>query len=340
MGFKVDAVLPQGIAEAAMAAQQYESLGFDGLYSTETTSDPFLDLASVATGTTRPLIGTNLAIAFARSPFVTAMNAWQLQKASKGRFVVGLGTQVKGHVERRFGMPWESPGPKLREYVQAMKMMFDHFAGNGPFDFQGKYYTHNVINPFFNPGPIDHPAPKIWIAAVNEYNAKTVGLCADGILVHPLHSRRYIDEVLMPAIDSGLAESGRTRADITVMVPVFVVAGDTDEERRPGADFVRSQISFYGSTRTYRRPLEMHGWGDVNTKLHELMKAGDFAGMSDQITDEMLDTYGIVCATDELGDRIRQRYDGVADRIYFYNLFASPFSDHGPKLASLVSSLQ
>lgn len=331
---KVDAVLPPGIAAARAAAHDLEAVGFDGLWSAETRSDPFLDLAAPALETTRPILGTNLAISFARSPFVTAVNAWQLQAASGGRFICGLGTQVKGHIERRFGMPWESPGPKMREYVQAMKALFASFQREAPLDFRGRFYTHTFTSPFFDPGPIEHPAPPVWMAAVNGYNAETVGLVADGVLVHPLHSTAYMDQVLLPCISTGLAKAGRTRDDITVMCPVFLAVDDG------GRDFVRSQIAFYGSTRSYRIVFETHGWHDVPAKLHEKMAGGDMAGMPDLITDEMLDAFAITGEPSGVVEAIRARYAGVADRIYLYNVFASPWAGDPTALKDLLSDLR
>jgi probable F420-dependent oxidoreductase len=339
MGFKVDVVLPPGPAAAGAAAKQMEAMGYDGLYTTDTSSDPFLDLVIPAAETTKPILGTNIAVAFGRSPFVTAMMSWKLQEASKGRFVLGLGTQVKGHIERRFGMTWDSPGPRFREYVQALKELFTAFRSGGQPSFRGKYYQHTLLTPFFRPGPIAEADPLIWLAAVNDYNAETVGLCADGIMVHPLNSPKYFDEVLWPAIDKGLKRSGRTRADITVMVPVFIVAGSTPEERAGADGFVRSQISFYGSTRSYRKVFEVHGWDDTPAKLHELQAQGDMAGMAATITDEMVDTLAIVCDPDDLPAKVRERYDGLADRIYLYNVFASIYARDEGRLREVIASL-
>lgn len=336
MSFKVDAVLPSGFEAARKAATHAESLGYDGCWSTETQSDPFGDLIGAVFDTSKAMLGTNLAIAFARSPFVTATSSWQLQKASKGRFICGLGTQVKGHIERRFGMTWESPGPKLREYVRALKAIWSAFAGDEKLDFRGRFYNLDVLTPFFDPGPIDHPAPPVLVAAVNEYNAETAGLVADGLLVHPLHTRQYLDSVLLPAVDRGLAQSGRTRKDISVICPVFVVL----DEDQSSSDFVRSQVAFYGSTRTYARVFESHGWTQTPAKLHRLMASGDFAGMADEITDEMLGAIAIVGRSDDLVDRLRGRYEGIADRLYFYNLFTSPFGDNDGRTAELVRALQ
>ncbi len=326
MGFKVDAALPPGIEAARAAAVQYEELGYDGLFTAETTNDPFLDLAFPAVETTRPTLGNNLAIAFARSPYVTAVAAWRLQEASKGRFVLGLGTQVKGHIERRFGMPWESPGPKFREYVVALKELFAAFGEGRPPAHRGTFYNHTISNPFFTPGPIGQPAPKVFIAAINPYNAESVGVVADGILVHPLHTTRYIDEVLFPAIDKGLAKSGRTRDDITVVCPVFLAVGDTDEQMQTAAGFVKTQAAFYGSTRSYRRIFETHGWDDTPARLHEKMAKGDMGGMAAEITDEMVAEFAITGKLDDVADGIRRKYQGRAHRIFFYNLFGTPLA--------------
>lgn len=338
MGFKVDAALPPGIEAARAAAKQYEALGYDGIFTAETTNDPFLDLAFPAVETTLPTLGNNLAIAFARSPYVTAVSAWRLQEASKGRFVLGLGTQVKGHIERRFGMPWESPGPKFREYVVALKELFTAFGEGRAPAHRGKFYTHNITAPFFTPGPIGQPAPKVFIAAINEYNAESVGVVADGILVHPLHTTRYLDEVLLPAIDRGLAKSGRSRDDITVVCPVFMAVGDGPDQVRNAAGFVKQQAAFYGSTRSYRRIFETHGWDDTPTRLHEKMAKGDLAGMADEITDEMVAEFAITGKLDDVAEGIRRRYEGRAQRIFFYNLFGTPLAVEG-RQRELISEL-
>jgi probable F420-dependent oxidoreductase len=336
--FKVDVVLPPGIEAAREAAKNFEAIGYQGLYTVETTSDPFLDLAFPAIETTKPMLSNNLAIAFARSPYVTAVNAWQLQLASKGRFALGLGTQVKGHIERRFGMKWESPGPKFREYVTALKELWSAWGERRPANHRGEFYNHTVTNPFFTPGPIPFDAPKVFIAAVNSYNAETVGVVADGLLVHPLNSPKYLDEVLLPAIDKGLAKSGRKREDITVVCPVFLAVGDTADQVNTAAGFVKQQVAFYGSTRTYARVFNVHGWEDTPPKLHEKMSKGDLAGMADEITDEMIATLAVTGKPDDVADEVKRRYEGRADRIYFYNLFATPLANDGAQ-RELIAAL-
>jgi probable F420-dependent oxidoreductase len=235
-------------------------------------------------------------------------------------------------------MKWESPGPKFREYVVALKELWSAFAERRAPAHRGRFYTHTVTNPFFSPGPIGYDAPKVFIAAVNEYNAESVGVVADGILVHPLHSPAYLDTVLFPAMEKGLAKSGRSREDITVVCPVFLACGDTDEQAQTAAGFVKQQVAFYGSTRTYSRIFEIHGWEETPPRLHERMAKGDLAGMASEITDEMVATFAVTGSTDDVADEIRRRYEGRADRVYFYNLFATPLSDED-RQRELISSL-
>jgi probable F420-dependent oxidoreductase len=338
VGFQVDTVLPAGIAPAREAATHFEKLGYQGLYTAETTNDPLMDLAFPALETTSPMLSNNLVIAFARSPYSVASSAWNLQQASKGRFALGLGTQVKGHITRRFGMTWDSPGPRFREYVEMCKELWTAWQERRPANYRGKFYTSTVNNPFFTPGPINYDAPKIFIAAINSYNAESVGLVADGILIHPLHSPKFIDEQLMPNIEKGLAKSGRTREDITVICPVFLAVGDTPEQEQTAAGFVKQQVAFYGSTRTYAKIFETHGWDDTPPKLHEKMAKGDMAGMASEITDEMVATYAITGKSDDAADEIKKRYGSRADRVYFYNIGATPLADEG-RQRELIAAL-
>jgi probable F420-dependent oxidoreductase len=338
LAFNVDVVLPPGIEAAREAAKSFEAMGYDGLYTAETTNDPLLDLAFPAVETTKPMLSNNLVIAFARSPYMTAVASWNLQQASKGRFALGLGTQVKGHITRRFGMTWDSPGPRFREYVEMCKELWSAWQERRPAHYRGKFYESTVNNPFFTPGPIAYDAPKVFIAAINSYNAETVGLVADGILIHPLHSPKYIDEHLMPNINKGLAKSGRKRDDVAVISPVFLAVGDTDEQVRTAAGFVKQQVAFYGSTRTYAKIFETHGWDETPPRLHQKMAKGDMAGMADEITDEMIETFAITGKPDDAVDEIRRRYGSRADRIYFYNIFATPLADEA-RQRELIAAL-
>ncbi|HZS94814.1 MAG TPA: TIGR03617 family F420-dependent LLM class oxidoreductase [Chloroflexota bacterium] len=340
MDLKLDAILPAGIVAAREAAGHLESLGFDGLWALETQSDPFQDLGCVTDQTETTRLGTGVAIAFARSPFLTAVDAWQLQAASRGRFVLGLGTEIKGHIERRFGMPWDSPGPKLREYVAAVRALWRAFQGEERLNFRGNFYNHTLLVPFFNPGPIDYPAPPIYLAAVNPYNCLTVGLSADGIIVHPVHSNAYLESVVLPRIQKGLERSDRTRADIDVVCMTLVIAGE-GKDRQRSEDFARSYIAFQGAARTYAPVFEHHGWGDLPAQLHAKMAAGDIPGMTALVTHEMVEAVAVTGRDEEeVAENLRKRYSGLADRVIIFNLDSLPWAGDDARMARFVDLVQ
>ncbi len=306
------------LEDVAETARLAEAAGYDGLWVTEVQTDPFLPLAVAARETDRIELGTAIALAFIRSPMLTAQIAWELQRASGGRFRLGLGTQVKAHNERRFSVPFESPARKLAEQVRALREIWDAFAGRSPLNFRGEFYRFDLLTDFFNPGPIDVAPPPVYLAAVNPYSFRMAGEVADGVHVHPLHTVRYLQEVARPALEEGLSRAGRKPGDVTVSAQVMMIAG-TGEERRAMEEYVRTQISFYGSTRTYRRPLELSGYGDLNTRLHELMAAGDREGLIKAVPDELLDEFAVVGDTwEEAVANARRRYEGVVDRISLY----------------------
>src|ERR1700757_2086760 len=232
-------------------ARKVEAMGYDCLWSAETQHDPFLPLAVAATVTSKIKLGTNIATVFSRSPMIAAMIAWDLQKASGGRFTLGLGSQVKAHNERRFSVKFESPGPKMAEAVRAIRAIWDCWQRGTKLDFKGQFYTFDVMTPFFNPGPIEHPKIPIFIAAVNRYMCGVAGELCDGLHVHPFNSPKYLREVVHPAVDEGLRASGRSRADFTYATASVVVVGETDKERAEQARMVKQQIPFCASTRTY-----------------------------------------------------------------------------------------
>jgi probable F420-dependent oxidoreductase len=321
------------IGDAAEIARRVEDAGFDGLWFIESTVNPLLPLATAATATSRIDLGTAISLAFVRSPMVTAMSAWELQRAARGRFILGLGTQVKAHNERRFSVPFAKPQEKLREQVLALQAIYAGFGG-ARMDFHGEYYTFDLLPEFFNPGPMDFPAPPTYLAAMNPSAYRMSGEVADGVHIHPLHSARFLAEAAVPAMEVGLATSGRTRADFTVSAQVLVVVGQ-GEERQQMENYVRGQIAFYGSTRTYRAPLELHGFGELNTRLHELQAAGDRRGMMAAIPDELIGVFAVVGDTwEEVAAKARERYQGVCDRISFYT--TPPLDD--PGIGKVVAS--
>jgi len=317
-------------------ARKAEAMGYDTLWSAETQHDPYLPLAVAASATSRIKLGTNIATVFSRSPMVTAMIAWDLQKASAGRFTLGLGTQVKAHNERRFSVKYESPGPKMAEAIRAIHAIWDCWQNGTKLDFKGQFYTFDVMTPFFNPGPIEHPKIPIFVAAVNPYMCGVAGEFCDGMHVHPFNSPKYLRELVQPAVNAGLAKSGRARKDFTYATASFVVVGDTPEERSQQAQMVKQQIAFYGSTRTYQPVLDCHGWGDLTTKLHRKSIEGDWKGMADLITDEMLDTYAVTATYDKLAAALQARYAGLLDRTGLYQPY--PPRQDDPRLPALVKA--
>jgi probable F420-dependent oxidoreductase len=306
------------LEDVAGVARAVEELGFSGLWFTESKRPPYLGCAVAGEVTESLTIGTAIAVAFPRSPMITAQTAWELARATGGRFSLGLGTQVKAHIERRFSMTYEHPAAKLRDYALAMRAIFRAFQGEEPLRYEGEFYSFTLLTDFFSPGPSDHPDVPISIAGVNVGMARLAGEVFDGFHVHPFHSPRYLDERILPAIAEGAATAGRAIADVEIICPVFTIVGERDEEQDAARESVRRQLAFYGSTRTYRPVFELHGWADASDELHRLMAARDTDAMSRVISDEMLDEYAVTASWDELPDRLLERYRGRADRIFTY----------------------
>jgi probable F420-dependent oxidoreductase len=304
---KLDAFVSTDAGRGGALAAALEQEGYDGLWTAETKHEPFLPLAVAAASTRSLTLGTGIATAFTRSPMVTAMTAWDLQRASGGRFVLGLGTQVKGHNERRFSVPWEAPVPRMRELVEALRHIWGAFQGDHRLAFRGRFYRHDLLTPPFNPGPIEHPQIPIYLAAVTPTMYRLCGQIADGVHVHPFHTVRYLREVALPAL-------GAHRTGLTLAGAVMVAL--------PGMeDAIRTRIAFYGSTRTYRQVFELHGWGDLSDRLHRLMARMDMEAMAETIDDEVLAAFAVAAGSwEEAVDEIRRRYDGLLDRVGVYGL--------------------
>ena len=294
-------------------AQRIEDLGFDGLCAPEAGHDAFLALMPVAEHTKRITMATNVAIAFPRSPLVTAQIAWDLQQYSGGRFRLGLGTQVKGHNELRYCTPWTAaPGPRLREYILTMKAMFESFKDPAkPKKFEGEHYTYTLMPPFFNPGPIDHKDPPIYLAAVNKYMCRLVGELCAGTRLHPIGTFAYTRDVAMREIEKGAHKTGRSLKEIDVVGVPFLAIGPDDAAVEKAKRALKQQIAFYASTRTYHAVLEYHGWEDVGQELHRLSREGKWTEMPDCITDEMLEEWAIVATYDELIPKLIERSRGL-----------------------------
>lgn len=319
-------------------ARLIEEIGFDGLVLTETKEDPFVVVALAAATTTRINLTTAVAIAFPRSPTVTAMTAWTLQRASRGRFVLGLGTQVKGHIERRYGLEWAAPGPWIDEYVRAVRAVWDTWQNGAPLDFHGDHYNLTLMNPLFDPGPIEWPDIPVQLAAVNPYMARIGGRVADGVRPHPICTRRYLEEVLRPAVDKGIAESGRNQARFEVVASPLIATGPDDSSVEQTVTNVRARISFYASTRTYRAVFETHGWGDVAERLSVLSRNQEWDEMERHVTDEMVETIAVVGTYDEIAEKVRDRYAGVCTGVEFSVPVETP--DDREMLAAMVKTIQ
>jgi probable F420-dependent oxidoreductase len=314
------AIVTSDLRAVGRAAAEAEAMGYDGVWTAEAGHDPFLPCVSAATATERITIGTNIAVAFPRSPLVHAQIAWDLQAASRGRFVLGLGSQVRGHNERRYSTTWTAPGPRLREMIQLIRHIWDVWQNGTRPGFDGEHYKFSLMTPFFSPGPIEWPKIPIYIAAVNPYMLRLAGELCDGIHVHPFHSLRYIREILMPNLERGLAKAGRARTEVSLATTAFIVTGRTVDDVERAKAPVKQQIAFYASTKAYQSVLDVHGWGDVSRQLGEKAARGDWGGMADLITDEMLAEYAVIGTHDELPALLRAKYSGVFDRIAFYAL--------------------
>lgn len=312
---KVDTGLPPGgLATAGPSAAAAEAQGFDGVWSYELNHDPFLPLVPAALSTSRVELGTSIAVAFARTPMTIAQMAWDLQAASNGRLIVGLGSQIRAHIEKRFSMPWSRPAARMREFISAMRAIFEAWQHGTKLDFRGDFYTHSLMTPTFDPGPLPCGPPRIVLAAVGTAMTEVAAEVADGVLLHGFTTERYAREVTLPIVENAIAKAGRTRADFAVKYAPFVVTGRDEAELAAGAVEVRERIAFYGSTPAYRGVLELHGWGDLQTELHGLSKQGQWQAMGKCIDDEVLQAFAVVAPIDELGGAISTRIRGIADR--------------------------
>jgi probable F420-dependent oxidoreductase len=331
-------VVNPDVAHAAEDAKRAEAMGYDGVLTPETGHDPFLPLLIAGEHTQKVTLGTAVAICFPRSPMVTAQLAWDLQKFTGGRFLLGLGTQVKGHNVRRYGTPWPSPpGPRLREYIQMVRAIWDCWQNGTRPAFRGEHYEFTLMSPFFNPGPIEHPNIPIYISAVNPYNCRLAGEICDGLRLHGFNTPKYLHEVIVPAVDAGAKKAGRSIKDVDIAGLGFVITGRTQSDLTKAAGPVRRQISFYASTRTYRPVLDVHGWGEVGDRLFEMSNRGEWAAMSELITDDMLEEFCTIATYDHLIPALLKHYGGVTTRAAFGIPVQSPEDER--TLQSMIGQL-
>lgn len=314
---KLDAALPiVSLKDVPAIAKAADETGFACLWTQETQHDPFLPCALIAEHSSKMDLGTAIAVSFSRSPATLAYTAWDLAAQSKGRFILGLGTQVKAHIERRFGMAWpESVTGKFREQIQVIRALWDCWQNGTKLNFRGEYYKITLMSPFFNPGKIENPNIPIYIAGVNAGLARLAGEMCEGFHAHPFNSLRYMNEVLLPAIEEGLQKSGRKRGDIAVSMTPFIATSPEEEA------FARMQIAFYASTPSYKSVMDLHGWGATAEKLSGFASKGEWAEMPMLITDEMLQEFCLMTAQENLAADLKKRFGGIADRITLYTPF-------------------
>lgn len=316
---RIDAeIATDALAEIPDLARKAEEFGFDCVWANETKHDPFVQIALASSTTHSISLGTSIALAFTRSPTTIAYAAWDLQNVTGGRFLLGLGSQVKGHIERRFGMKWESPKLKMKEVLTSLRSVWTCWQKGERLDFQGRFFRIDLMTPFFNPGPISHPDIPVYIAAVNKGMYRLAGEEADGLHVHPLHTERYLREVMQPEVSKGLAASHRTREDISIAASVFAAVGDDESQIRNVREAYRTQVAFYASTRTYRSMMELHGWGDVCDRLHQHSVRGEWDKMGAEITEDILDRFVVEGTWSGIGRGIKERYGDTIDRVRLY----------------------
>ncbi|MGI8550722.1 MAG: TIGR03617 family F420-dependent LLM class oxidoreductase [Dehalococcoidia bacterium] len=337
---KVEAGIPTNdLRSVGQAAQKLERLGYDGITTPEIRNDPFLPLAVAAAQTERIGLSTSAAIAFPRSPMITAMMAWDLQRSSNGRFMLGLATQVKGHNERRFSAPWIAPPqPRMREYIGAVKAIWNTWQTGEKLDFRGTYYTHTLMTPEFNPGPVPGGPPKVTITAVGPFMARLAGEICDGVRMHGFCTAKYIQDVIWPELTRGAQRAGRDPKTLEVSGGGFVVTGATQAEVDKNLEEARRRVSFYGSTRTYHGVFEAHGWTEIGPRLHEMSLKGQWDAMPAAVPDEVLEQFVVAGTYDQIVERIKQRFGGICTRVGLSIPIHTPEDEE--RLTSMIAELQ
>jgi probable F420-dependent oxidoreductase len=309
------ALLVAELADAGPAARRIEALGYDGAFTYEGPHDPFLPLALAAEHTQRLRLATAIAVGFARTPMLLAHLGHDLQALSSGRFVLGLGSQIRAHVEKRFGMPWSRPAARMREMVLAVRAIWRCWNEREPLDFRGEFYRHTLMTPFFDPGPNPFGPPKIFVAGVGPRMTEVAGEVADGFFVHPFHTPESVRGLTLPALERGLARAGRGRQELEIAFQVMVASGPSEAEGAEMRAATRSQLAFYASTPAYRAVLESRGWGELQPELNRLSKQGRWKEMTERVSDEVLEAVAVCAPWDDLPGALRARYGGLADRL-------------------------
>ncbi len=332
---RVDAPLGPDLHTAPDTARSLEEAGYAGAWTAEIKNDPFLPLLRAAESTERLQLGTGIAVAFARNPMLVANIGDDLQRFSEGRFILGLGSQIKPHITKRFSMEWSRPAARMREFIAATRAIWASWQDGSRLDFRGDFYTHTLMTPMFDPGPNPYGQPLVFLAGVGERMTEVAGEVCDGFLCHGFTTERYLREVTLPALERGFQKGGRRREDFQISGPAFVVTGATEEEMAASEAATRGQIAFYGSTPAYRPVLELHGWGGLQDELTAMSKEGRWDEMGGLIDDEVLHTFAVVAEPSAVAAELQARYGDVIDRIMFYAPYRSDPDTWLPVLAEL-----
>ena len=311
----IDGGIPtDNLASVPAKAKRLEALGYHGAVTAETSHDPFFPLLLAAEHTQQIQLVTSIAVAFARTPMNLANIGHDLNSFSKGRFVMGLGSQIRPHVTKRFSMPWSKPAARMREFISAMRAIWDCWHNGSQLSFKGDFYDHSLMTPMFTPLDSEYGAPRVMLAAVGPLMTEVAGEVADGVIIHSFTTKKYLEEVTLPAVEKGLAKAGRSRSDFQISYPGFIVTGKNEEEFNATKKAVCKQIAFYGSTPAYAPVLGSHGWGDLQPELNKLSKMGNWDEMGTLITDEILNEFAIVGELDQVVGKFKSRYSGLVDR--------------------------
>ena len=336
---KVDGGIGSNLHQAGAQAKELEAAGYSGVWTAETSHDPFFPLLLAAEHTETLELGTSIAVAFARNPMTLANIGWDLQAFSKGRFMLGLGSQIKPHITKRFSMEWSHPAPRMREMILAIRAIWDTWENGTPLAFRGDYYTHTLMTPFFTPDRADlagFGVPKIFLAGVGEMMTEVAGEVCDGFLCHGFTTEKYLREVTIPALARGRAKAGKTMEGFEIVGPSFVVTGTNEEEMAAAAAGTRQQIAFYGSTPAYRGVLDVHGWGGLQEELNALSKQGKWVEMGNLIDDEILNTFAVVGEPEAIAPELHQRYGDIIQRLSFY----APYKSDPERWATVLAALR
>ncbi|MBT5006257.1 MAG: TIGR03617 family F420-dependent LLM class oxidoreductase [Halioglobus sp.] len=321
---KIDGPFYAQLGDAAAESRRLKTIGYDGIYTLEGSWDPFYPLVMAAEHAPGLDLATGIAVAFPRNPMHLAYQAWDLQKFSNGHFYLGLGSQIKAHIEKRFGIAFDPPASRMREYIQALKAIFDCWQHGSPMDFDGRFYKHTLMTPMFDPGPNPHGIPPVLLGALGPRMTEVAGEVADGLIVHPFNSMRFLENNAMPAVLRGLEKSGRQRTDFILQINAIVITGETEEAISAATESVKGLLGFYASTPAYRPPMEAVGYEDLQPELNALSKQGKWDALGSYIDDDFLEHFTTRGAPSEIAAKLKDKYGQYADRLAIYAPYAAP----------------